>query len=154
VLNQAYLIRKMTEQDLDELMTIEKESFTLPWSRQSYQAELHNQYADYLVCDWQGEVAAYAGMWTVFEEAHITNIAVSRKFRHQGMGRILMLEEEKIALAKKAIRILLEVRPSNLAALTMYNELGYVPTSVRKQYYADNQEDAIVMTKYLYQTKV
>jgi len=65
-----------------------------------------------------------------------------------------MLEEEKIALAKKAIRILLEVRPSNLAALTMYKELGYVPTSSRKQYYADNQEDAIIMTKYLYQAKL
>ena len=154
MLNHAFLIRKMTEQDLDELMIIEKDSFSLPWSRQSYEAELQNPYADYLVCDWQGEVAAYVGMWTVFDEAHITNVAVGRRFRHQGMGKILMLESEKLALAKKARRILLEVRPSNLAALTMYKELGYVPISLRKQYYSDNQEDAIIMTKCLYQIKL
>jgi len=149
MLNHAFLIRKMTEQDLDELMIIERESFSLPWSRQAYETELQNQYANYLVCDWQGEVAAYVGMWTVFEDAHITNVAVGRRFRRMGMGRILMLEEEKLALAKQASRILLEVRPSNIAALTMYNELGYYPTSLRKQYYSDNNEDAIIMTKYL-----
>jgi len=153
MLNHAFLIRKMTEQDLDEIMLIEKESFSLPWSRQSYEAELENQYANYLVCDWEGEVAAYVGMWTVFEDAHITNVAVSRKFRQMGMGRALMLEEEKLALAKQASRIILEVRPSNTAALLMYNELGYIPTSLRKEYYSDNQEDAIIMTKYLIEEK-
>jgi ribosomal-protein-alanine N-acetyltransferase len=139
----------MTEQDLDEIMIIEKESFSLPWSRQAYESELQNQYASYLVCDWQGEVAAYVGMWTVFEDAHITNVAVGRRFRRMGMGRILMLEEEKLALTKQASRILLEVRPTNVAALSMYNELGYLATSLRKQYYSDNNEDAIIMTKYL-----
>lgn len=147
--NHNFMIRKMTEQDLDELMIIEKESFSLPWSRQAYESELQNQYANYLVCDWQGEVAAYVGMWAVFEEAHITNVAVARKFRRMGMGQILMLEEEKLAIAKQATQMLLEVRPSNIAALTMYNKLGYLPTSLRKQYYSDNQEDAIIMTKYL-----
>ena len=86
MLNHAFLIRKMTEQDLDELMIIENESFSLPWSRQAYEAELQNQYANYLVCDWQGEVAAYVGMWTVFEDAHITNVAVGRRFRRHGYG--------------------------------------------------------------------
>ncbi len=154
MLNHAFLIRKMTEQDLDELMIIERDSFSLPWSRQAYESELQNQYANYLVCDWQGEIAAYVGMWTVFEDAHITNVAVARRFRRMGMGRILMLEEEKLALAKQASRILLEVRPSNIAALTMYDELGYLPTSMRKQYYSDNQEDAIIMTKFLNQEKL
>jgi len=149
MLNHAFLIRKMTQQDLDELMIIENDCFSLPWSRQAYETELDNHFADYLVCDWQGEVAAYVGLWTVFEEAHITNVAVGRKFRRMGMGQILMLEAEKLALAKQASRILLEVRPSNIAALTMYNNLGYLPTSLRKQYYSDNQEDAIIMTKYL-----
>lgn len=149
MLNHNFLIRKMTEQDLDELMIIENECFSLPWSRQAYETELENHFADYLVCDWQGQIAAYVGLWTVFEEAHITNVAVGRKFRRRGMGQILMLEAEKLALAKQANRILLEVRPSNVAALTMYNQLGYLPTSMRKQYYSDNQEDAIIMTKYL-----
>lgn len=149
MLNSSYLIRKMTRQDLDEVMIIENESFTMPWSRESYEAELQNQYASYLVCDYAGEVAAFAGMWTVYEEAHITNVAVGKEFRCQGMGRILMLEEEKLARAKQVERILLEVRPSNSAALAMYKSLGFIPTSIRKQYYSDNQEDALIMTKYL-----
>jgi len=149
LLNRGYLIRKLTESDLDEIMIIEKESFTMPWSRQSYEAELKNQYATYLVCDFEGEVAAYAGMWTLFEEAHITNVAVGMKYRGLGMGRILMLEEEKLARAKKAELILLEVRPSNTVAVEMYTNLGYVPTGLRKEYYTDNQEDALVMTKFL-----
>lgn len=149
MLNHDFLIRKLTEQDLNEVMRIENESFSLPWSRHAYEAELQNEYANYLVCDWQGEVAAYVGMWTVFEDAHITNVAVARKFRRMGMGQTLMLEAENLALAKQASRMLLEVRPSNIAALTMYNNLGYLPTSLRKQYYSDNQEDAIIMTKYL-----
>lgn len=154
MLNSTFLIRKMTEQDLDELMIIEKESFSLPWSRHSYEAELQNKYANYLVCDFQGEVAAYVGIWVVFEEAHITNVAVGKKFRHQGIGRTLMLEAEKLALAKKATRILLEVRPSNTAARAMYKALGYIPNSLRKEYYSNNREDAIVMIKYLYQAKL
>lgn len=149
MLNHGFLIRKMTEQDIDEVMVIEKDSFTLPWSRPSYEAELQNQYGNYLVCDFEGEVAAYVGMWTLFEEAHITNVAVGKKFRGQGMGRVLMMEEEKIARMKKAERILLEVRPSNTPALAMYKGLGFVHTGIRKQYYDDNQEDALILTKYL-----
>lgn len=149
MLNRSFLIRKMTFQDLDEVMVIEHESFSLPWSRHSYESELENHYANYLVCDCQGEVAAYVGMWTVFEDAHITNVAVAGNYRRMGMGRALMLEEEKIAEAKRATRIMLEVRPSNAAARAMYGELGYISTALRKHYYTDNQEDAIVMTKYL-----
>lgn len=151
MLNRSFLIRKMTYQDLDAVMVIEHDSFSLPWSRQSYESELENHYASYLVCDCQGEVAAYVGMWTVFEDAHITNVAVARNYRRMGMGRALMLEEAKIAVAKRAARIMLEVRPSNVAAQAMYGDLGYVPTALRKQYYSDNQEDAIVMTKDLSQ---
>lgn len=149
MLNRGYLIRKLTESDLDELMLIENESFTMPWSRQSYETELQNQYATYLVCDFEGEIAAYAGMWTLFEEAHITNVAVGNKYRGRGMGQVLMLEEEKIARAKGAELILLEVRVSNTVAVEMYRELGFVPTGLRKEYYTDNQEDALVMTKIL-----
>lgn len=139
----------MTGQDLEQLIAIENECFSMPWSRQSYETELKNQWANYLVCDWAGEVAAYVGMWTVFEEAHITNVAVAKKFRGRGLGRILMREEEKVARAKLANRILLEVRPSNSAALAMYRGLGYIPISVRKEYYEDNGEDALVMIKHL-----
>lgn len=150
MLKQNYLIRKMTEQDLDEVMMIEKESFSLPWSRESYLGELKNSFANYIVCDCAGDIAGYAGIWVVFEEAHITNVAVRKSFRCQGIGLALMAETERIARTKKAIRILLEVRPSNEVALQMYQNLNYMQTALRKAYYSDNGEDAMVMTKYLF----
>ena len=150
MLNQQYLIRKMTEPDLDEVMMIEKESFSLPWSRESYLGELKNSFANYIVCDCAGDIAGYAGIWVVFEEAHITNVAVRKSFRSQGIGLAIMVEAEKIARTKKANRILLEVRPSNEIALHMYQNLNYMQTALRKAYYSDNGEDAIIMTKYLF----
>lgn len=150
MLNNRYIIRKMTEQDLDQVMNIEKESFPTPWSRESYLSEIKNNWANYRVCDYEGQIAGYVGIWVVFEDAHITNVAVNKRFRSQGIGRDLMLEAEKIARDKKAQRILLEVRPSNIAALSMYKSLEYVPTGKRDKYYADNQEDAIIMTRYLF----
>jgi ribosomal-protein-alanine N-acetyltransferase len=149
MLNQDFLIRKMTDQDINRIMVIEVESFSLPWSKQSYISELKNDFANYLVCDYEGVVAGYGGIWVVFEEAHITNIAIARDYRGTGMGKTLMLELEKVARTKKALRILLEVRPTNEAARNMYKSLGYVDTGLRKAYYSDNGEDAILMTKFL-----
>lgn len=150
MLNHSFILRKMTSQDIDEVIQIEKESFTLPWSRDSYLGELKNNFATYLVCDCEGEIAGYGGIWVVFEEAHITNVAVSPNFRKSGIGTALMQELEKVAREKKAQRILLEVRPSNQAALAMYHNLDFLPTGLRKQYYSDNNEDAIIMTKLLF----
>lgn len=149
MLNSLYMIRKMTLQDLNQVMIIEAESFTLPWSRQSYENELQNQYANYLVVDFEGEIGAYGGIWVIFDEAHITNVAVARRFRQNGWGKSLMLELEKTARTKGAVRIFLEVRPSNMPALDMYQGLGFQVTGLRKEYYSDNREDALVMTKFL-----
>lgn len=129
---------------------IEKESFSLPWSRESYLGELKNDFASYFVCDCAGDIAGYAGIWVVFEEAHITNVAVRKSFRSKGIGLALMAEAEKIARRKRATRILLEVRPSNEVALHMYQHLGFIKTAIRPAYYSDNGEDAFVMTKYLF----
>lgn len=149
MLNRDFMIRKMTDRDIDRIMIIEVESFSLPWSKQSYLSELKNNFANYLVCDYEGEVAGYGGMWIVFEEAHITNIAIARDYRGTGMGKALMLELEEVARQKNALRILLEVRPSNQAARHMYKSLGFIDTGLRKAYYSDNGEDAILMTKLL-----
>jgi ribosomal-protein-alanine N-acetyltransferase len=149
MLESGYLIRKMTSQDIDQVMEIERESFPIPWSKASYIGELRNSFASYVVCDCEGKVAGYGGIWVVFEEAHITNVAVGKKYRQGGKGARIMQELEAIARSKKATRILLEVRPSNTPAIKMYEKLGFVSTGRREKYYADNNEDAIVMTKYL-----
>ncbi len=149
MLSPFFMIRKMTMQDLDDIMVIENEAFSLPWSRNSYENELKNQYATYFVLDMEGSIGAYGGIWVVFDEAHITNVAVASRYRRCGCGKTIMGELEKNALKKGAVRILLEVRLSNLAALNMYSGLGFIVTGMRKAYYSDNGEDAIVMTKYL-----
>jgi len=142
--NQDFLIRKMTGRDLDEIMQIELQSFTLPWSRQSYENELNNRYATYIVADYEGEVAAYGGMWVVVEEAHITNVAVAPRYRRQGMGSRLLQALLNIARQKRVCRVYLD-----LAAMRLYSAQGFIPTGVRRQYYSDNDEDAIVMMKQL-----
>lgn len=150
MLNQEYLLRKMTVQDLDQVMQIERTVFTLPWSQESYAGELKNSFANYLVVDIAGEVAAYGGIWVVFGEAHITNIAVHVKYQQRGLGRALMQCLEQIARQKRADHIYLEVRPSNRKAVYMYAELGYGPSGTRKAYYTDNGEDALIMSKLLF----
>jgi ribosomal-protein-alanine N-acetyltransferase len=146
---QEYLIRKMTGRDLDEIMIIEMESFTLPWTRKSYENELSNQYATYMVADYEGEVAAYGGIWVVQDEAHITNVAVARKHRGQGIGSTLLSALVNTARLKRASRVFLEVRVSNEPALKLYSNQGFAPAGLRKQYYDDNNEDAIIMMKIL-----
>ena len=150
MLNAGYIIRKMTPQDLDTVMIIEYEAFAMPWSRESYLGELKNSFAHYIVADCAGKVAGYLGLWVVFDEAHITNVAVADDYRRQGLGKALMLEAEKYARSKKSSRIMLEVRPSNTAALDMYKNLNYLPGGERKNYYSNDGEDAIIMIKLLF----
>jgi len=149
VINTNCIIRKMTAEDLDQIMAIEVEAFPVPWSRDSYLSELQNDFATYIVCDYEGAVVGYAGIWVVFEEAHITNVAVAKYFRGSGMGKLLMQHIEKVARQKKAKRIFLEVRPSNCKARQLYKKMNFIATGLRKAYYSDNGEDAIVMTRFL-----
>lgn len=144
----SYQARPMQEGDLDQVMKIELLAFPTPWSRQSYEGELLNQFASYYVIEDASTVAAYAGIWCVFEEAHITNVAVDPLYRRQGLGRQLMEILLARAREKGAERVLLEVRPSNLAAINLYRALGFLPGGVRRGYYTDNQEDALLLVKH------
>ncbi|HZJ84149.1 MAG TPA: ribosomal protein S18-alanine N-acetyltransferase [Syntrophomonadaceae bacterium] len=150
MLQTNYLVREMKASDVDEVIGIEREAFTLPWSKESYLADLRNDFATYLVCDYAGQVAGYAGMWVVFYDAHITNVAVAKEYRNQGIGKMLLMGLEKVAKEKEATRMMLEVRPSNYAAIHLYKSIGFKPYNIRKNYYSDNGEDAIVMTKLVF----
>ena len=144
-----YQIRKMTPMDLPAVLDIEQASFAIPWSPESYLQEMKNKWANYQVCVYRGQVVGYVGAWVVFDEAHITNVAVAEKSRLQGLGRALMLSIEQVIRDKEGKRILLEVRPSNAVALKLYHSMGYYEVARRPGYYQDNQEEAIVMRKNL-----
>lgn len=143
------LIRPFEDKDLDEVIQIENVSVPIPWSKESYQNEIHNQWASYFVCERNGEIIGYSGVWHVFEEANITTIVVRKDCRREGIGLQLMDTMEKTVRNKNAERLMLEVRPSNTPALTLYYGLGFIQISRRKAYYPDNQEDALILCKYL-----
>jgi len=138
--------RFMTLQDLDRIIEIEQLSFTLPWSRSSFYQELtNNPYARYIVMEYDGQVIGYCGMWLVMDEAHITNIAVLPQFRGKKLGEALMRQAMVLAREEGAQTMTLEVRVSNTVAQSLYRKLGFLNGGIRKRYYSDNQEDALVM---------
>ncbi|MGG3842329.1 ribosomal protein S18-alanine N-acetyltransferase [Anoxybacillus kestanbolensis] len=138
--------RFMTLQDLDRIVEIEQLSFTLPWSRSSFYQELtNNPYARYIVMEHDGQIIGYCGMWLVMDEAHITNIAVLPQFRGKKLGEALMRQAMTLAREEGAQTMTLEVRVSNTVAQSLYRKLGFLNGGIRKRYYSDNQEDALVM---------
>ena len=136
--------------DLDEIMDIELKSFTAPWSRNAYTEELlFNRAAMYFVIKNTEKVIAYGGLWSVAGEGHITNIAVDHDFRRFGVGKILLVALLKYSEDNELLRVFLEVRESNLAARALYTSLGFLEDGVRKKYYIDNGEDAVLMSRIL-----
>lgn len=141
-------ITPMRYGDLDQVVEIERRSFPTPWTRQAFVSELRdNAYAYYVVARLGGAVIGYAGMWVLLDEAHITNIAVHPDHRRRGVGHLLLAELERLAAERGARRMTLEVRPSNKAALRLYERHGFRASGRRPRYYADTGEDAIIMWK-------
>lgn len=140
-------IRRMTLADVDQVHAIELATFPVPWSRQSLVDEMErNVCARYLVAvDDAGSILAYAGAWIIFDEAHVTNVAVAQTHRGQGIGKQIMLALMQYAANLGADYLTLEVRRSNTVAQALYKKLGFVELAVRKRYYEDNGEDALLL---------
>jgi [ribosomal protein S18]-alanine N-acetyltransferase len=139
------IYREMTATDLDSVVIVENQSFSTPWTRQAFCEELENQLAYYLLAVLDDTVVGYVGMWLILDEAHITNVAVLPSCRKLGIGKAMMQKALDIAKAKGIISMTLEVRPSNAPALALYKNLGFENAGVRKNYYEDTNEDAIIM---------
>ncbi len=139
-------IRPMQIEDLEAVHSIEKESYPTPWSLRAFRAELlENDLARYFCLIADGQVAGYMGLWYILDEGHVTNIAISPRYRGRGRAEFLMRTVMQKVSIKGIKRMTLEVRVSNLAARRLYERLGFVSAGVRKGYYSDNQEDAIIM---------
>ncbi|MDN5347101.1 MAG: [ribosomal protein S18]-alanine N-acetyltransferase [Clostridia bacterium] len=141
----------MIAEHLDQVLEIERVSFPSPWERSAFLNEIYNNnYAYYYVCLVEGKVCGYAGLWLILDEVHITNIAVHPHWRGRGLGKLLLdfLLHEAARLG--ADRVTLEVRVSNIAAQKLYERAGFTRAGVRKGYYNDTREDAIIMWKHLY----
>jgi [ribosomal protein S18]-alanine N-acetyltransferase len=140
-------IEAMTLDDLPSVQVIERASFTTPWPPHAYRSELEsNRLATYLVARAEGAVVAYAGIWMMVDEAHITTFAVDSRWRRQRIGERLLLALLDIARDRRAREATLEVRLSNLAARRLYEKYGFRPVGIRPRYYSDDNEDALIMT--------
>lgn len=137
--------RPMQRADMPRIAELERLCFRSPWSEKALAGEFKNPAARYRVGLLEEAIQAYAGMWIVFDEAHITNVAVAPDLRRRGYGRAIMEEMLRTALFYGAGQMTLEVRESNLAAQALYKGLGFEKAGRRKRYYADTGEDAFIM---------
>jgi len=138
-------IELMKAEDIPQIMEIERMCFVTPWHENSFYAELNHQPACYLVAHIGERVVGYGGMWVIMDEAHITTLAVHPAYRRQHIGERLLLGLLEVAIARRARRATLEVRASNSAAQRLYAKYGFSAVAIRKGYYADTGEDALVM---------
>lgn len=149
---QEIEIRPLQEADVDAICEIEEMCFAMPWSKESILHDLNeNVCARYLVLTANGTLAAYAGMWLVIDEAHITNVAVHPNFRGRGYGKQIFSALMELAKDTCMGMMTLEVRRSNVVAQALYHKMGFIDVGYRKRYYEDNQEDALIMYHSFYE---
>ena len=148
------LIRRMTTDDIPVVAEIEKQCFSQPWSEKSFEDSITREDTIFLLCEdsvkepddaCEKVITGYIGMYLSFDEASITNVAVSPEFRKRGYGEQLVLAAKKAAREFGAEAIFLEVRVSNAPAISLYKRNGFEELGIRKKFYEHPVEDAIIM---------
>ena len=140
------VIQDMTLDDIPGVQAVENASFPVPWPANAFKHELtQNRNARYVVARDGDRIVAYAGLWLMVDEAHITTFAVHPDARRRRIGERLLQRLFEIAHEMNAEWLTLEVRASNLAAQKLYEKYGFRRAGVRRRYYSDNNEDALIM---------
>lgn len=138
--------RSMTLPDIEQVYEIECSCFSQPWSVESLIGEvIRNDAASYVVAEDNGKIVGYAGMWQMFDEAHMTNIAVAAEYRCCGIATNLILCLMRTAKANGGKRMTLEVREFNHKAQRVYSALGFRYAGTRRKYYSDTGENALIL---------
>jgi [ribosomal protein S18]-alanine N-acetyltransferase len=145
VSGQRVSFRSMVPADLDEVMAIERTSFRHPWSCNFFLEELQVACARSILAQVNDKIVGYVLFWLLPEAVDIHNIAVHIEFRRQRIGQALLQQVLEQARSRDSSRVTLEVRVSNLPAQKLYESVGFVIQGLRKGYYSDDGEDAVVM---------
>ena len=138
------VIRPMAPADLDGVLTIEQASFSVPWIREHFEHELAAPHSLPFVAENDGIIVGYVCLMSLFEEAQILDVAVAPEQRGRGIARLLMEHAVSVAREQKAEVLALEVRSTNISAITLYERCGLVRTGVRQKYY-EGSDDAVLM---------
>lgn len=140
-------VAPMVPEDIPAVHAIESASFPTPWPPYAFRQEIEtNRMARYLVVRGGERVVAYAGIWLMVDEAHVTTFAVLPAYRRRGIGGLLLSELLDLSAELGASVVTLEVRLSNASARRLYQLFGFRPVGVRPRYYSDDGEDALIMT--------
>ena len=139
--------RMLSEVELDQVVSIEKASFSNPWTREMYVRELQNPDVSFLYVLRMPEhgIVAFCSFWLILDEIHINNLAVLGEFRGHGVGTALLEYVIQAAANRGAERATLEVRRSNAAARRLYERLGFEVAATRPNYYVSPSEDALIL---------
>lgn len=144
----SYKIEPMNSSHIEGVFEVSKLSLAEAWNIESIEKELSNKLAKYFVALDENKVIGFLGMWVVFDEGDITNIAVHPEYRKQGIGNLLM--DNLITLCKEnnINSLTLEVRQSNLPAQNLYKKHGFKEEGIRKNFYDNPKENAIIMWRH------
>ena len=146
VLKVNYQLRPMQMADLDAVMAIEPTIYTHPWTRGNFSDSINSGYSAW-VLEANQTIIGYALLMMVLDEAHLLNLSVAKQQQKQGLGRYLLEHMLQIAKNHKAANMFLEVRPSNISAIALYENMGFCEMAVRRGYYPalNGREDAVLM---------
>jgi ribosomal-protein-alanine N-acetyltransferase len=150
VLQESPAYRPMCSADLDRVIAVEREIYTHPWTLGNFRDSLQAGYSCWVV-EWGFELVGYGVVMIGVEEAHLLNLSIARPWQRRGLGRRLLLHLMDVSRGYDALRMFLEVRPSNLAARALYAAMGFHELHTRHGYYpaASGREDAILMGREL-----
>lgn len=138
----------MRREDIPQLVSIEKACFAHPWTNEGFEAELDNVGANFITVEVGGIIVGYIGFHAVLDEGYVDNIAVLPEYRRRGIAAALMERAFKRCGELKLSFLSLEVRKSNLAAISLYEKYGFETVGERRRFYTAPTEDALIMTVY------
>ena len=149
LVRREMIIEAMTSAHVPQIAELEKLCFSDPWSEKSVASELNNPLSHWLVAVEDDAVLGYIGSQTVLDESDMMNVAVSPAHRRKGIAEALVLALADALREKGSVKLTLEVRASNVPAITLYEKLDFKPIGLRKNYYRNPKEDALILQKEL-----
>lgn len=152
ILPDFFSLRRMEEEDLPRVVEIETISYPNPWREMTFRGEIYNKPLSFpfvIIHKFHRIIIGYVIFWCMQGRAQINNIAIHPEYRRMGVAQSVMRQVLEQIKKTGARLVTLEVRPSNSAARSLYNKLGFEVLGIKENYYNDPQEDALVMGKFL-----